>query len=208
MSEWRPTEQSEAGPAGHLSPQTLWKDLPMTTQTIDMASLAGRASRLDQRVRRRNRFEFIAGGLASLILLVAGIATLAGATSTADLLNGLGSLALVAGFAFIASHILRLSQRARLPSLHLDGHAHYLARLRRERRLLGSAWAWYVGPLVPGFLMIYGSQLLPPDPDPAFALIGGGVTLAVLIGVVILNLRAARCIDRELRALAAAGKDD
>ncbi|MEQ9814341.1 MAG: hypothetical protein RLO50_16295 [Azospirillaceae bacterium] len=180
----------------------------MTTQTIDMAALAGRASLLDERVRQRNRFEFISGGLASLILLVAGIATLAGATGTTDIVSGLGSLALVAGFAVIGSHILRLSQRARLPSLHLDGYAHYLARLSRERRLLGSAWAWYVGPLVPGFVMIYGSQLLPPDPNPAFALIGGGATFAVLIGVVVLNLRAAHRIDREICDLVAAGEDD
>ncbi|MGO4835135.1 hypothetical protein AB4144_23055, partial [Rhizobiaceae sp. 2RAB30] len=74
-------------------------------------------------------------------------------------------------------------------------------RLERERKLLATAWLWYVGPMVPGFVLIYVGYWMSKPENPIFPTVAGGLTLAFLIGVALVNRYAARRIEREIRAL-------
>lgn len=69
-------------------------------------------------------------------------------------------------------------------------------RLECERDLLRSAWLWYIVPLLPGFAMIYGGMFLAGNLS--FAVVAGGLTLAFLLFVAVLNWRAAAQIEREI----------
>ena len=71
--------------------------------------------------------------------------------------------------------------------------------MEHERVLLQSAWLWYVGPLMPGFIIIYGGMFLAGNVS--FALTAGGLTFAFLLFVVIINRRAAAKLEHEIRDL-------
>lgn len=190
---------SEA-PIPQLDPQRHWKKQPMTTIPIDLGTLRARERRLDRATARRDRREYLAGGLAALVLLAASIAIFLDADSLADTLMATGFLALVLGLAFSGLHLSRASRGH--GDVAASGVEHLVRRLGRERDLLRSAWLWYVGPLLPGFLLVYGAAVLAGSPF--FAAIAGGSTLAFLLLVVVLNRRAAARLEREISALRAA----
>lgn len=180
---------------------TLWKGQAMTADAPTIDRIRHRADRLASATRRRNRREYAAGAAAALVLAAAGAAQLIAATGPADLLRAVGFLWLV-GAALVSAVVLRRqSGRDRAGDLAQDSLGYLRARLRRERDLLRTAWRWYVLPTVPGFAMVYGSEALRPEPAWAFVGIAGGLTLAFLVAVAVLNLRTARDLDRQLSDL-------
>lgn len=188
-------------PERNPDPQTVWKEQPVMTHAITMHDLERRDARLDRQLRRRNRFEYLAAALAGVVLLFAGAATLVEAAMLSDVLMGAGFLTLAAALGFVCLQIHRRSAVGLHGDPAQDGLAFHRARLARERSLLRTAWLWYVGPMVPGFALIYGSMLLEPEPRWTFALVGGGLTLLLLVSVALLNRRAAGRLDREIAEL-------
>jgi len=179
----------------------LWKGQAMTADAPTIDRIRHRAERLDSVARRRNRREYAAGGAAALVLGAAGAAQLIAATGPADLLRAVGFLWLV-GAAVVSAVVLRKHGGCdRAGDLTQDSLSYLRTRLRHERDLLRTAWRWYVLPTVPGFAMVYGSEALRPEPAWAFAGIAGGLTLAFLAAVAVLNLRAARDLDLQVSDL-------
>lgn len=82
-----------------------------------------------------------------------------------------------------------------------SGMDHLKRRLEHERDLLRSAWLWYVGPMVPGFVMSYLGYWMANPERPIFVPVAGGLTFALAVFVIILNLRAARQIEPEIRSV-------
>jgi Flp pilus assembly protein TadB len=72
------------------------------------------------------------------------------------------------------------------------------AELARQRDALRSVWRWYIGPLVPGLvLFLCGRQIENGSWQPAaFAIVA-----LLLAGVVVLNLHAARRLQRQIDKL-------
>lgn len=173
----------------------------MTADAPTLDRIRHRADRLDLVARRRNRRECAAGGAAAVVLAAAGAIQLIATTGPADLLRAVGFLWLVGAMLVSAVVVRRHGGRDRTGDLTQDSLGYLRSRLRHERDLLRAAWRWYVLPTVPGFAMVYGSEALRPEPAWGFAGIAGGLTLAALLVVVVLNLHAARGLEHQLSDL-------
>ncbi len=174
-----------------------WKEQAMTAQSLSLDDIRTRQVELDRLVRRRNRMEYLTGGLAAAFLLVIGLIVLSGAETAADLVRAAGFLLLAAGLGIAGMRLFRGSRPSSGEDLAATGREHLLARLERERRLLKSAWLWYVAPLVPGFVLVYLGTWMADPARPAFPLIAGAATFVFLVGVVLVNRTAARRLSRE-----------
>ncbi|PWJ94917.1 hypothetical protein C8D77_1011603 [Mesorhizobium loti] len=180
--------------------QHSWMEQPVTTSAIELDRIKALHATLSRTTTRRNTLEYIAGGMAAAFLLVMSVVTFLAARTAADWTMAAGFATLTLGLVAVGLNIFRKSTRADA-DLAASGIDHLQRRLLGERDLLRSAWLWYLGPMVPGFVLIYlGSWAAHPD-RPIFALVGGASTFAFLVFVVILNRRAARRIDTEIRAL-------
>lgn len=174
----------------------------MTEQTFAPEHLANRAAGLERHIRRRNGFEYIAGGIvavisfgAALLALLGGVDDLAHAVLIAGLfVLGIGTLIVL--WQIHARTGSPQATSGREPSLRA-----YRAELVRQRDALRSVWLWYLAPFTPGLFVIYGAEFFKPEPEVALnlALLGGTLALVVFLGW--LNLVAARQIDTEIKAL-------
>lgn len=186
----------------HGDVRSIWhgqdEDNEMTFRTMDTATLIARDTRLTRRVRRRNLLEYVAGSLAAALFLALALGLLGEA---GGVLARAGAALLVAGLCY-AGVQLRLRARALPDDPGAPSVPHYLEGLRRQRDALRAVWKWYLLPLVPGFLLFYAGQGTGPDGHPAAAALSGAVTLGVIVGVALLNRRAARCIDGEIADIA------
>ncbi|GLQ78823.1 hypothetical protein GCM10007881_23390 [Mesorhizobium huakuii] len=170
------------------------------TSTINLEDIKARHAALSRTTKRRNTAEYVTGGMAAAFLLVISVVTFLAADTSAEWIMAVGFAALVLGLLLVGLNIFRKSTRAGF-DLATSGMGHLQQRLAHERDLLRSAWLWYIGPMVPGFVMIYLGSWATNPARPTFALVGGGSTLAVIALVIILNRRAARRIETEIRAL-------
>ena len=189
-------------------PRTIWKEQEMTTRVPSPRQLEARHRRLENRVRLRNRVEYVAGGVVFAgALLLAGW-MLAGDTSLHRTVVAIGTLLLGAGALLVC---VQLHRRTGGP-VATDGsdstRARYRADLVRQRDALRSVFGWYIAPFLPGLVLIYGAVLLEPGIDRIRALILAVATAAFLAWVLHMNRRAAEGIDTELRVLDEEGCDE
>ena len=183
-------------------PKALWKGQAMTPQTLTTELLETRSRQLDDRIGKRNRWEYLAGLIAGVVTLALGLfVLLSGPLDPPAILAGAGFLLLTAG-AGIAT--LQLHRRTG-GGTSIDGAtailASYRAELVRQRDALRSVLLWYVLPFIPGFLLIYSSVLFAPGGLVWGALIPAGITIAFLAWVYHANRKAADCIDTEIADL-------
>jgi hypothetical protein len=175
-----------------------WKEQAMTTATMTLEDIRTRDLQLTSTTARRNTLEYLAGGTAAMFLLVMAVLTFLNGNSAIDMLMASGFAALVLGIAVAGIHLFRNSGQAH-NDLTASGVDHLRRRLKHERDLLRSVWLWYIGPMLPGFALIYGGLFFAGNVS--FAIIAGGLTLAFLLCVAIINRRAASQIEQEIRDL-------
>lgn len=183
-------------------PKTLWKGQDVIPQTLTTNTLESRVRQLDDRVSKRNRFEYLAGGVATAGSLLLGVwLLLGGPFGQPDLMVGGGFVALAVGTLVAIMQLRRKTGRGAL----LDGAQpsvdSYRAELVRQRDALRSVLGWYIAPFLPGFILIYGASFLDPSAVLWAALLPAMITAAFLVWVVWANRRAAACIDKEIVAL-------
>lgn len=178
-----------------------WRAQPVTT--ADAERIRACAERVERRARARNRLEYLAGGTAIVALTAIGAYTLWQPGSAAEVAMGCGFLVLALGMIVAGVELFRRSRPIGDADLARPALAHLTERLQREHQLLRSAWLWYVAPTVPGFVLLYGAAYLATPDGHSIVLAVAGSTLAFLIVVVVLNLRAAARVAAELRALPA-----
>ena len=146
---------------------------------------------MDDRMHlRRDRAEYMAGALSGIAFVVLAWMRLAVASGPADVVAGIGFLALTAG---IVGALVMLHRRRRT----IRAASERSEALRRERDLLRSARWWYLGPMVPGFLLVLGAGIVS---RPATGLVVLAVVGAFLVWVDRQNRQAARAVERELAA--------
>lgn len=183
-------------------PFPLWTEEAQGAAFTDPAEIAHRAGAFERTIRRRNLIEYAAGGI---VLVPAAIAAIA-ALWTGEYAFALSLGALAAGTVVVLRNLARragnLEQRPEEPCLD-----HLKRQYRRQYEALRTVPAWYVGPFVPGIMLLYGTvtwktaealgwrAAVEGMAVPVFA------TLAVGIAVVALNRWAARRIKRKLDAL-------
>ncbi|RWB98688.1 hypothetical protein [Mesorhizobium sp. M4B.F.Ca.ET.143.01.1.1] len=180
--------------------QHSWKEQPVTTAAISLDEIKKRHAALSRTIKRRNTLEYVAGGIAAAFLLVMSVIALLAARAVAHWVMGAGFATLALGMVFVGLYIFRKSTRVGT-DMAASGMDHLKRRLEHERDLLRSAWLWYVGPMVPGFVLSYLGYWMANPERPIFVLVAGGLTFALAVFVVVLNRRAARQIESEIRSL-------
>ena len=118
----------------------------MTPQTLTPTMLESRSHRLDERIHRRNRFEYIAGGIAIAGSLLLGLwLLLDGPVGSPDLMVGGGFLALAIGALVAMIQLRRRTGGGRVPDGAQSTMMSYRAELVRQRDALRSVFGWYNG---------------------------------------------------------------
>jgi hypothetical protein len=159
--------------------------------------LSEQRQRFEACLRRRNRGEFAAGAVAMVLLIGWGAVGLSQSTNVPDTIAVLGMILVAAGLGVTLWHLHQHAAVQRQEACDADRKVAFIRLLRRECELLRSVWAWYIGPVLPGFLLVWGGMLA-----------GGSIGVAI-IGIVITaigfawiagaNLRAATEFDHQLR---------
>ena len=168
----------------------------------DPARIAARAGRFERTIRRRNLIEYAAGGI---VLVPAALAALAAAwigEYAFALALGLLAAGIVIVLRNLETRAGNLERRQEEPCIE-----HLRRQYRRQYEALRSVPAWYIGPFVPGLVLLYGTvtwksaealgwrAAIEGMAVPVFATIGA------VIAVVALNRWAARRIRARLDAL-------
>ncbi len=142
---------------------------------------------------QRQRFE----ACLRVLLIGWGAVGLSQSTNVPDTIAVLGMILVAAGLGVTLWHLHQHAAVQRQESCDADRKVAFIRLLRRECELLRYVWAWHIGPVLPGFLFVWGGMLA-----------GGSIGVAI-IGIVITaigfawiagaNLRAATKFDHQLR---------
>lgn len=181
--------------------RTAWASQTVEVQRFSVDELAAGATALERALRWRNRREYLAGALA--IVLFGAAAWVA-----KDPLGRIGAGLVALGVVVVLATLSRRGSAGPIP----DGAACLAWRrelLARQRDLLQGVWRWYLGPLVPGLLVMLLSGLIRAEGPADIAVWAGTVLLgACTFGWLgRLNRQAARHLQAELAALATEGDD-
>lgn len=176
----------------------LWKSQPAQAASFSADTLRARAQAFQRRIQRRNRIELAAGAVVIAVYCVYFWLHPFPWIRTGCVLMVLGTLVLL--------HQLHRRAGSRTPpaeSLGMAQLAFYRAELVRQRDALRDAWLWYVAPLAPGLLVfMWGMDTELAGPGAGWwGLLRQLAVVAVLLGIVWLNRRAARELQHEIDAL-------
>ncbi|GAA4128413.1 hypothetical protein ACFFTN_04330 [Aminobacter aganoensis] len=196
-----PTPQSQSP-----DPKNLWKEQDMQPQTMTPQMLESRSLEFEDRIRTRNKREYVIGSIVAVVTVAFGTwMLLSVAAAPSSLMTGIGFILLGLG---AAAAIFQLRRRAGGQAF-IDGSSNtsaaYRAELVRQRDALRSIFSWYVAPFLPGLLLIYGAGFFEPDGIEWGTLIPGFLTVAFGIWLVRANHKAADGLDQEIKGLDARG---
>lgn len=176
----------------------------MASASISPADLKARSDGLDRRVRLRNAVEYGACAVVVTFSLVAGVSAVrSGVSAFPDVLNVLGLFALGAGALVVALMLhFKTDPKDSAADAALPGLERLRARLARQRDALHTVWLWYVMPFVPGIALIYAAGFVANSGSFPWILgVGALATIALGVGITILNRRAAARLSEEIAAL-------
>jgi Flp pilus assembly protein TadB len=179
--------------------QALWQSQSRGEPAISIEHVREGARRLERRVARRNRREYIAA-----VVVVFGYGWILWLVPIATARIGAGLI--IAATIFIC---YRLHVHGSAASLQADvgltsSLEFYRAQLERQRDLLHSVWRFFLLPFVPGLLVLMIGYSLAQPARVSFAVAYGVLALMLGIGLHALNRRAAARIQGVLDRL----KDD
>ena len=185
--------------------QNIWRAESSADTFTNPEDLVKRTTQFERKVRRRNLIEYAAGALllcfevpAFIMFLMMGEPMMAGAM----VLMFLGTLWV------LWNQYKRASMERRRPEE--DCRSHLASQYRRQAEALRTVPMWYIAPLLPGVLGVYGTVMFKAigkvDAWDIFMKMGPllGATLAFFGFVIWLNLRAARSLQKQAEELEAA----
>ena len=184
--------------------QQLWRADDGAGGFTDPARLEKRRTRFERTIRRRNLIEYAAG---ALLLCLEVPAFIMFAATGQTLMAGAIVLMLGGTIAVMWNLHRRASMRSRRPEE--DCRSHLIGQYRRQAEALRTVPLWYIGPLMPGVLGVYGTVAIEAARRGRFAEFVSemglpfGLTLAFFGFVIWLNQRAAHSL-RQAEELEAA----
>jgi hypothetical protein len=175
--------------------KSLWKAQDLPAAAFSIEKLQSTAKRLQRRIRMRNAMEY-----AACLLVICGFARYI-AVFPYPLMR-LGSSLVIAGTVFVAWQLRVRASSGSLPRelASLDFHRQ---QLMRQRDALRTVWAWYIAPLLPGVAVFRWGVETELDATKPFARgLGANLAIAaVFIAVILVNLYAARKLQRQIDRL-------
>jgi len=197
---------NEVNLRNELDLRSVWQSQEPEGAKISLEEIQQKARTLHSRVSRRNLREYVA----------VAIVVLAGAFFIARIHSAVvrvGSALQIAGALYVAYQLHRRGSAKSLPEdcgfeCCVDFHRR---ELERQRDALRSVWWWYLGPLIPGLVvLVAGKEFFRPAGEPHHW-IGFAVMIAIctllFAGIGKLNHMAARWLQKQIDELnAAAGQ--
>ena len=184
------------GPPDDRDLQALWQSQSPHGSVIPLDEIRQMARRLEHKVSRRNRREYVAAAI-----VVAGFGWQMFTLPTLLLRIGAG-MSIAAAIA--VAYMIHLWGTTRtLPSdLGLTSSLEFhRVELERQRDLLRSVWWWYLLPFTPGILVLeIGHALAQPERTSRIVALSV-VMLLLAVGIYALNWRAAARIQRRIDRL-------
>jgi hypothetical protein len=182
-------------PSDDRSLRALWQSGDAGIAALPLAEIKRRAGTLSDGIARRNRREYIAVGLVTVIFAL-----------YAAFLPGYwlktGSLLIIAGALVAGRQLARRTSQPDPGAEAGDIRTYYRARLVTEEHMLMRVGRWYLAPLIPG-LAVFLAGLAPSlSPFGFVALLA--VHALVFLGIWLLNRRGAAMLRRQIARLDAA----
>ena len=188
--------------------QILWQSQPVDPKRFLPEEIRDKATRFQRKVRFRNLREYVA----AVFVLV----TFSGyAWKASTWLSKAGPALIVMGTLYITFQIYTRAAPLQVPVHGPSGEGganvtescnqFYRRELERQRNLLRTVWQWYLGPLVPGLLVMLVDDFIDACVTGGVAIVASLsatlLTVLVFVGVWWLNAVGAKKLQREIDAL-------
>ncbi|MGB8769425.1 MAG: hypothetical protein WCC92_07420 [Candidatus Korobacteraceae bacterium] len=164
---------------------------------ISVEELRAKAAKFNKRIRRRNIREYVA---AVIVIGWAGMVL----WRTPYTVERIGFALIIAGAIYYMWYLKKWAAPKSVPADmgRADCVRFYQSELERQRDLLRSVWKWALGPIIPGMtLLCVYLIVVPPSGHRWVSVANLMFQAAALSGLVWLNLRAARRLDRRIKEL-------
>ena len=178
--------------------QKLWQDQPVEGIKMSAEMIHRRAAKFERKIWWRNVREYLAS-LIAISLLGYFFAT------AGDALSRFTFGLFIAGMVWIVVQLHRKGSARTMPegADTLTSLRFYRKELERHRDAVASVWAWYLAPLVPGFVVYtigYAMKFHHPAAWAKLALMDI-IVAGMFFWIWKMNLRAARCLQRMIEEL-------
>jgi hypothetical protein len=182
--------------------QSLWTAQQEEPFAMSLADIHTRSARFQSRIRWRNWIEYAAS---AIVVVVFGRIALVGDNAIVQA----ACVLIVLGTLYVGWHLATLARSASKAELNAAANwaEFHRAELVRQRDALNGIWRWYLGPLVPGWVLFWvGVGFEPRTGAPwwvqiVIAVLGAAIGAAVFVGIAALNKFAAKKLDAEIAAL-------
>lgn len=177
-----------------------WQSQRVEGTPMSIDEIRQKARKYQKKIGRRNLREYIA----ALVVVVFFSYNL---WHRPDIVTGAGFATIIAGMLYMVYQLHRRGSARSLPAEM--GSASWLEfhrrELERQRDLVGSVWSWYLGPIIPGWvvLMVAFARTNPGHLHHygLFLAVFNLVTALAFIGIWKLNQRAARRLQHRIDEL-------
>ena len=171
----------------------VWQKQPVENTPMPLEEIRRKARQFEKRINRRNLREYIGAaiGIAAYTFYI---------FKFHSLVIRAGSVLVIAGVLYVVFQLYKRASPGQLPAdLALTASLEFHRReLVRQRDLLRSVWRWYIGPLIPGFV-VFAAGIMPHRVG---TMVFSVSFFLVAIGLIIwLNHRAAVRLDRQIAEL-------
>ena len=179
--------------------QLLWKSQKQEDFSMSLADIRARAERFQSRIRLRNWIEYAAAAI-----VIAGFAW---ATFTvSDIVVRAACGLILLGTLYVVRKLAIVARASAKRDEALSWADFHRAELVRQRDALNGIWRWYLGPLVPGWVLLWIGAGVARADEPLWASVGvPALGLALGLGafaaIAALNKRAAKGLQAEIEAL-------
>jgi len=180
--------------------KTMWQNQPTEGVRMSTAEVQLQANKFQTKIWRRNAREYVAASVVVLFFAWRMI-------GAGDALVRTGMALIIAGTCYVCwqLHVRGGSRSVPEDAGLSSGIAFQRAQLVRQRDTLANVWRWYLGPLIPGLvLMVVAIGRANPGHSRFIWLFIGiylGVVAAVFFAIGRLNKRGARQLQRQIDEL-------
>jgi hypothetical protein len=184
-----------------LWPQKLWQSQTPEDDPMTLAAIHEKARTFQARIRRRNASEYFACAIVILGFLPAV------RNRESWMMQAGGALSILAAL-FVAWQLHRRASAKTVPELGEPLVGAYRAELVRQRDALGSVGVWYIGPFIPGMVLLLLGRWFQSHvsgrsigADHAAIAAGAAVVVVVFLGVWFINKLGAKRLQGRIDEL-------
>lgn len=177
----------------------LWQSQATEGMRMSVEQIRSEAMRFERKIGQRNLREYVAALFVILFFAIEFV-------RMHDLMLRVGYGLIIAGTSYVIWHLLTKGAPGRMRED--AGRSSWIefrrAELVRQRELLGSIWRWYIGPLIPGVIVVFIAAIRAAHAARHSLIIWTAdavFVVAVFLGIAWLNKKAERKLERQIEEL-------